>query len=397
MATPPFNIFSARVDPAAALRALQGASLRLEFTEGQGSHWKKVRAHFGEGLTLSVNHSPEYYADESWQRTLPGMFGYFLRAPGGPPPVAVLGMLRSFRFALSCTGEGMSPEDPRWPAVLAMCQAVDGAIFVPGVLLDAQGRPLFTFEGESDPQATLPARAPPHPLLEPKGPLYAPDAGLPKLRVASCAQLQERGFAAAYGLPHNEQAQPRPLPEIARRLCALGALFLYVARLDKDERALRRFASENGLREAMTEEELSAFDGPRDQVHAALADTVGWRLENMWPLAWALGFDEEPPVAPGMIDPALIKQLLDQSLPQPGQSVDAWLAGRTARRPEELLQKEDLFYCAHHAVRAAQRGLATVPWDFHPVVDGGVIHERRHAFTWMVSPGVSWDDTDLST
>ena len=58
---------------------------------------------------------------------------------------------------------------------------------------------------------------------------------------------------------------------------------------------------------------------------------------------------------------------------------------------------EDLFYCAHDAVRSAQLGGATVPIGFHPIDDGGGIHERRHALTWALSPGTDWDDTDLST
>ena len=59
---------------------------------------------------------------------------------------------------------------------------------------------------------------------------------------------------------------------------------------------------------------------------------------------------------------------------------------------------EDLFYCAHNAVRTAQMGgKAAVPEGFHPVRDGGAIHERRHSLTWALSPGVEWEETDLST
>lgn len=38
-----------------------------------------------------------------------------------------------------------------------------------------------------------------------------------------------------------------------------------------------------------------------------------------------------------------------------------------------------------------------VPQGFHPVADGGTIHERRHSLTSVLSPGVAWEDTDLST
>jgi hypothetical protein len=75
---------------------------------------------------------------------------------------------------------------------------------------------------------------------------------------------------------------------------------------------------------------------------------------------------------------------------------DAAIAGAPAER--KVQQLEDLFYCVHNAVRSAQLGHADrVPEGFHPVRDGGCIHERRHALTWTLSPGVDWDDTDLST
>ena len=64
----------------------------------------------------------------------------------------------------------------------------------------------------------------------------------------------------------------------------------------------------------------------------------------------------------------------------------------------DIIALEDLFYCAHNAVRSAQTGEAgTVPSGFHPVNNGGVVHERRHGLTWLISAGVAWDDTDLST
>ena len=48
-------------------------------------------------------------------------------------------------------------------------------------------------------------------------------------------------------------------------------------------------------------------------------------------------------------------------------------------------------------MRSAQLGSDTVPEGFHPVGDGGTVHERRHALTWILSAGVDWDETDLST
>jgi hypothetical protein len=45
---------------------------------------------------------------------------------------------------------------------------------------------------------------------------------------------------------------------------------------------------------------------------------------------------------------------------------------------------------------AAQLGGDTVPAGFHPIGGTGVVHERRHALTWLLSRD-AWDETDLST
>ncbi len=105
-----------------------------------------------------------------------------------------------------------------------------------------------------------------------------------------------------------------------------------------------------------------------------------------------LGFEEEPPVDQGMIREETIRALFD-FVPSFDQTLDDWLAGCTLRPDAEVDALEDLFYCAHDAVRSAQLGGDTVPPGFHPIADGGVLHERGHASTWALSPGVAWDDT----
>ena len=79
------------------------------------------------------------------------------------------------------------------------------------------------------------------------------------------------------------------------------------------------------------------------------------------------------------------------------ESVENWIKDKETLSEEKLMQKEDLFYCLHNAVRSAQLGSETVPNGFDPMGNGGVIHERRHSLTWMLSKGISWEETDLST
>ena len=90
-------------------------------------------------------------------------------------------------------------------------------------------------------------------------------------------------------------------------------------------------------------------------------------------------------------------RILFDFLPGHDASVSDLVARAQPRSFQEVLELEDLFYCAHNAVRSAQLGRATVPDDFDPISDGGCVHERRHALTWLLSPGVDWDDTDLGT
>ncbi|WP_349740141.1 DUF4272 domain-containing protein [Maribacter sp.] len=79
------------------------------------------------------------------------------------------------------------------------------------------------------------------------------------------------------------------------------------------------------------------------------------------------------------------------------ENIADWIKNQETVSEEKLMQKEDLLYCLHNAVRSAQMGSETVPNGFDPMGNGGVIHERRHSLTFMVSNGDSWENTDLST
>jgi len=199
-------------------------------------------------------------------------------------------------------------------------------------------------------------------------------------RQKNLAKLKKLGFKVAPSLPTARDAERvRPATEIAARFRALRELFLWVA----SEKPLKR----TGVKRALTPEERRIHAMPRAKARSLHQSAIGWRLENMWPLAWILGFDPAPPVSGEMIPGEIIRALL--------WNFDA--KAKVARDPSEVLDLEDLFYCAHNAGRSAQLGGKTVPKGFHPIAGTGVIHERRHALTWATSPRVKWDDTDLST
>lgn len=199
-------------------------------------------------------------------------------------------------------------------------------------------------------------------------------------REKNLATLKKLGFKVASGLPtKRENERVRPASEIAARFVALRELFLWVA----SERPMKR----TNVKSALTPEERQVHAMPRAKARSLHQETIGWRLENMWPLAWILGFEPVPPVSGAMISGEIIRGLL--------WDFDA--KAKLARTKDEVLDLEDLFYCAHNAGRSAQLGGKTVPKGFHPIAGTGVIHERRHALTWATSLRVKWDDTDLST
>lgn len=211
-------------------------------------------------------------------------------------------------------------------------------------------------------------------------------------REASLAQARSLGFKVSPSLPLPAARQTstlRPESEILLRLEALHALTIWVvAPIDAvDEESMRNEANEGPISAWLTADEKKIFQLPRAQAKADYIDIIGWKMENMWSLAWVLGFDYVPETR-GQLDGKIAKALVFEFVPKSEMKI------RTVQRVRAL---EDLFYCLHNAVRSAQIGADTVPNGFSPIAEGGAIHERRHALTWCLSPNVSWDDTDLST
>jgi hypothetical protein len=206
--------------------------------------------------------------------------------------------------------------------------------------------------------------------------------------------LLQAGFCVANALPliRDERGSLRPISEIASRLRALDVLFGWVAY--PEERCpsdlLRTYAKTIDAEAWLTEEEHSILGLARGEAQQQHGHNIGWKLENMWPLAWVLGFPTEPPFDGQWIPDEVTRQVQEYAMRINPKKL-------TARSYEDVDALEDLFYCAHNAVGSAQIGAKTVPDGFDPIANGGVICERRRALTWCLSPGVDWNDTDLST
>jgi hypothetical protein len=230
-------------------------------------------------------------------------------------------------------------------------------------------------------------------------PIPAANSHMPemwKIRLDSVATCIEAGFQPAGSLPTEFDRKLRPALDIARRLHAIKALVLWLMVPEENlpTEKLLHFIQQNDLEKGMTEEEKVILQSSRDD--AALRNAIGWKFENAWPLAWYFGY-AEPDITGQMMTGEQMQDILVHHTCPLDEIIENWITTKTTIAEESLIRKEDLFYCVHNAVRSAQLGSDTVPPDFDPIGNGGVIHERRHSLTWMLSNGVDWEETDLST
>ncbi|MCK5944793.1 MAG: DUF4272 domain-containing protein [Planctomycetes bacterium] len=231
-----------------------------------------------------------------------------------------------------------------------------------------------------------------------------PDPRGDAIREASLARLEAAGFHAAKWLPTSGhragvKGELRPPRDVAARLLALHAVCLWVLAPEEvvPSQVIKDYISRNRLAANLTSDDRAILQISRKDAATRHRGTIGWRQESMWALAWVLGFECELEVAAPLISDEVVGPLLS-FLPKPDGSIDDFLLRIKPRRLEEVVGLEDEFYCAHNAVRSAQLGHAeAVPQGFDPMVNGGAVHERRHGLSWALSPGVAWDETDLST
>lgn len=230
-----------------------------------------------------------------------------------------------------------------------------------------------------------------------------PDPVGEQIRAKSMAAAHSAGFEPATWLPtagHRAgvPGQRRDAVEIRNRFLALYVLVNWVVATEDEKSSsdLKALVRRLRLKNFMTEQEKKILKTRRKAARQEYGNTIGWKYENMWALAWVLGYDPAPSVKEGQVSGRIILPMIkfaDKLSEEPDAATH-----KTLREEREIKELEDLFYCTHNAVRSAQTGdTSTVPRGFHPVREGGAIHERRHALTWVLSPGIDWDDVDLST
>jgi hypothetical protein len=227
-----------------------------------------------------------------------------------------------------------------------------------------------------------------------------PDPDGEAIRAKTTETLSKAGFRFAQNLPtlgHRAglPGKLRPKEDIEARLAALYVVVSWVLLPEEDlsSESLNGIIASKSLEQFLPDEEKAIISMSRSEASAKHQGIIGWRLENMMTLAWILGFDTTLGVLDGQAGGDPVRKMFSFA-----SKVATGAQETQLRSAIEVQTMEDLFYCTHNAVRAAQTGHADqVPEGFHPLGDGGGIHEKRQALTWALSPGVAWDDTDVST
>ncbi len=231
-----------------------------------------------------------------------------------------------------------------------------------------------------------------------------PDPSGKMIRFLSSEFLAFDGFLPATSLPTLNQRRGisgklRPKRDVLDRLlCNYVSVMWVIMPEDKlPAETIITLIDKLKLTSQMTTFEKEILETERTTARKKYVDSINWKMESMNALAWALGANLMLDVNQEQMGTSRI-QIIGQFLELVWLDKDVFLKGVSLKPLSEIIQMEDIFYCAHNAVRSARTGSeGVVPKDFHPIHKGGMIHEKRHVLTWLLSPSVKWADTDLST
>lgn len=412
MANPPVNIFSQHCKPDEVLQALKKLLPNTVVETDDTGVWKSVKATWKRGwlkssLELTVTHDPEYYAGAKWSAQLAGMAGYFRRFPKFQPDAALFSYIPGLAFAVSFTLQpGTVENDPRQAVIYEIARLVEGVIFLPGCLLDAEGHVLFSAEHEPDPEAKLPAH-------EPK---------------ADAAAEQ------AESLQHTPAAAPPPLAgppsqeRVVNRLLLMGALVNRSAIESSPDAELVRKEMVHGLqgseiwREAEPAE-LAELETPAGRLSEKSVWRLPWQAEGAAVLAWALGLMELPPydeqVEVGRLFEVISTLEEGESQPElrPPNELDAlsfqmlaihWRLRQFQVEPKtmDLVDYAPRAWCGPMDLSLARLAGSNIEIKGVPLAEAteedwkttsGIMHERRMAIHWLLGHAAVYSENDTAT
>ncbi|HEY1050229.1 MAG TPA: DUF4272 domain-containing protein, partial [Prosthecobacter sp.] len=276
-----------------------------------------------------------------------------------------------------------------------------GVIFLPGLLLDAEGRVLISAEGDPDPDARLPA--------------HEPKEGL---TVESDDDKD----------PPPQAGEPPAMARVASRLTLMGALMTRGIMEQNPEHETQRQEMVEGLRgtDAWREgepAEIAELETPVGELPEKSAWRLPWQSEGAAVLAWALGLMDLPPYDEQVdLDAlfAMIRGLEDgtcQPELRPLDELDAlsfqmlaihWRLRQFQVEPKamDLVDYAPRAWCGPmdlSLARLAGRDLEVEGVPLNEATEeawkttAGIMQERRMAIHWLLGHASVYSENDTST
>lgn len=209
-------------------------------------------------------------------------------------------------------------------------------------------------------------------------------------KTSSEAKLKARDIAVNEHLPlieSEDEIQLRSPEELLHRLIALWAVVDKAFLRKKSETPA--YIAAQGMQAWLSGVELKFLlaeqPSERDAIH------FSWQLEVLYFVAWCAGLLEssELPTEESSVKPIL------HLFPAGAEAPDRLRAAIRPRSKAEVLDRADLLYRLHWAVRDAKLTGAPAPEG----IDGGVVQEWHRAVNWMIRYGEEddWDQVGTDT
>jgi Domain of unknown function (DUF4272) len=340
------NVFSRTHDPAGVAGLLRRLHPSVAI-EGPDHDWRKATLTFGRlwmKRRLTFTYDPEYHAEPNWSTQMDGMRGYFQRFPESLRKAAAVALPTTFRYALAAI---VDPEladgpDPRFDVISAVARHLDGVLFLPSALLDAEGRVLFGAGGEAteDPGAVWP-------------------------RVVATVRVPGGGERGETEDDEDDDEPDPPTPgRVARRALALVAVTVrahneaeaHGTEADGLHRELLDWVRDVGIEDELEgpnpsrpgwTDERGIVACPPGELEAQAQTDASWRAEGLAVLAWALGLCD----LPAHDEPADVFTLWETLGDLDADRARALLAAPSLRPRDEIAALRDRLFALHWRLR----------------------------------------------
>ena len=195
--------------------------------------------------------------------------------------------------------------------------------------------------------------------------------------------LKELNISINIGLPiieEENEAKIRSKKEIAERILILTYLVAYAETDEKDE--IINYLKTEKLWEAVSKVEKKLFS--KSKLTEKDKINISWHTEIIYLLLWSIQKIDDIGLPIEQCDTEEIFNILPEYL----EDTSDFISTAKVRTNKEILDKSDLIYRLHWAVRQAELDDDEIPAN----IDAEVIEEWHYAINWITYYDDNWDE-----